>query len=92
MSRHCFFFLLAASLAVPGGTAWGFSAFVNLSVTDSFTPATPTGVAAGGVTVMQGPLSADPTFFYNSFLYPGAWYGTMTNITPPTPAASDRAI
>jgi probable HAF family extracellular repeat protein len=85
MVRRCLLFLAVASLAVPGGAAWAFSAFVDLSATDGYEQATPTGVAAGGVAVLQGELSTTyPTLFYHTLLYPGASNGTMTDITPST--------
>jgi hypothetical protein len=83
MLRRCRPFVIVASLAIPGGAVQAFSAFVDISATDlstlntagvlAPTQATPTGVSAGGVTVLQGPLNtANPGLFYNAFLYPGA--------------------
>ena len=50
----------------------------RLSATDGYTQADPTGVATGGVTVLQGPMPTQPTLFYDTFLYPVASTGTMT--------------
>ena len=85
MARYCLWFLLVAAVAFYGGTAWGYSAFVDISATDGFAQANPTGVAAGGVASLQGPLNATyPNLFYHTFLYPGASNGTMTDVTPST--------
>jgi probable HAF family extracellular repeat protein len=82
MLRRYLPLVVVASLAVPGGAAWAFSAFVDLSATDGYTQAAPTGVAAGGVAVLQGELSTTyPTLFYHTFLYPGASDGAMSDIT-----------
>jgi probable HAF family extracellular repeat protein len=79
--RRCLLLLVVASLAIPGGTVCAFDVFVDISATDGYTQADPTGVATGGVAVLQGPMPTLATYFYDTFTYPGATTGTMTNLT-----------
>ena len=54
MLRRCLLLVVVASLVVPGGAAGGDNVFVDLSATDGYWQAHPTGIATGGVTVLQG--------------------------------------
>jgi hypothetical protein len=81
MFQRCLSVLVVASLIVSGGTALATSVFVDISASDSYAQATPTGVATGGYSVLQGPMPTQATLFYDTFTYPGGTTGTMTNIT-----------
>jgi hypothetical protein len=81
MFQRCLLILAVVSLALSGSSALATSLFVDISATDGYAQATPTGVATGGYAVLQGPMPTQATLFYDTFTYPGGTTGTMTNIT-----------
>ncbi len=80
MVRCCLLLMIATSLALSGGAAGVAATFVDVSATDGYTQAIPTGVCSGGAVLMQGVTTAVPSYYYETYLYPGGTSGTMTDI------------
>ena len=88
MFYRCRLLFVVSSLAVSGGALWASPVFVNISATNGYTKAWPTGVAPGGAVLMQGVSTSLPNSYYNPYYYAGGTTATMTNMYPFFPSSS----
>ncbi len=79
MLRHCLSLVLVATLALSGGAVEAAN-FVDISATNGYLQALPTGVSATGGVLMQGWVGSPQLNFYEPYLYPAGTAGTMTDI------------
>ena len=72
----------------PAASSGQVRFFVDISATNGYTKAWPTGVAPGGAVLMQGVSTSLPNSYYNPYYYAGGTTATMTNMYPFFPSSN----